>query len=60
MNLDFSDAENAFRAEVRAFVREQLPPAIRAKVANGVHLGRDEHLQWQRLLYARGGWNCPG
>ncbi len=60
MNLDFSDAENAFRAEVRAFVREKLPVAIRDKVANGVHLGRDEHLQWQRLLFERGGWNCPG
>ncbi|MBZ0125487.1 MAG: acyl-CoA dehydrogenase family protein [Rhodocyclaceae bacterium] len=60
MNLDFTDADNAFRAEVRAFVREQLPPAIRDKVANGVHLTRDEHLQWQRLLHARGGWNCPG
>jgi len=60
MNLDFSDAENAFRAEVRAFVREKLPVAIRDKVANGVHLGRDEHLKWQRLLFERGGWNCPG
>ena len=60
MNFDFTDTDNAFRAEVRAFVREQLPPAIRDKVANGVHLTRDEHLQWQRLLHARGGWNCPG
>jgi alkylation response protein AidB-like acyl-CoA dehydrogenase len=60
MNLDFTDAENAFRAEVRAFVSDKLPPAVRDKVANGVHLTRDEHLQWQRLLHARGGWNCPG
>ncbi len=60
MNLDFSDEENAFRAKVRAFVREILPPAIRDKVANGVHLTRDAPLQWQRLLHARGGWNCPG
>jgi alkylation response protein AidB-like acyl-CoA dehydrogenase len=60
MNLDFTVAENAFREEVRAFVREQLPQAIRDKVASGAHLTRDEHLQWQRLLHARGGWNCPG
>jgi alkylation response protein AidB-like acyl-CoA dehydrogenase len=60
MNLDFTDAENAFRAEVRAFVREQLPQAIRDKVANGLHLARKEHLQWQRLLFERGCWNCPG
>ena len=60
MDLDFSDAENAFRAEVRAFVREKLPPAIRDKVASGLHLTRDEHLQWQRLLFERGGWSGPG
>ena len=59
MNLDFTAAENAFRAEVRAFVREKLPPAIRDKVASGIHLARDEHLQWQRLLFARG-WSGPG
>jgi alkylation response protein AidB-like acyl-CoA dehydrogenase len=60
MNLDFTPAENAFRAEVRAFVREALPQGIRDKVANGVHLSRDEHIAWQRILHARGGWNCAG
>jgi alkylation response protein AidB-like acyl-CoA dehydrogenase len=59
MNLDFTDAENAFRAEVRAFVRDKLPNAIRDKVASGLHLTRDEHLQWQRLLFERG-WSGPG
>ncbi|MBK6631679.1 MAG: acyl-CoA dehydrogenase family protein [Betaproteobacteria bacterium] len=60
MNLDFTDAENAFREEVRAFVREKLPVAIRDKVSRGLHLTRGEHLQWQRLLYERGGWSGPG
>jgi alkylation response protein AidB-like acyl-CoA dehydrogenase len=59
MNLDFTDTENAFRAEVRAFVRGKLPPAIRDKVANGLHLTRDEHVQWQRILFERG-WSGPG
>jgi alkylation response protein AidB-like acyl-CoA dehydrogenase len=59
MNLDFTDAENAFRAEVRAFVRDTLPDTIRDKVASGIHLSRDEHLQWQRLLFGRG-WSGPG
>ena len=60
MNLDFTAAETTFRAEVRAFVQDKLPPAIRDKVANGQHLTRAEHLHWQRLLFDRGGWNCPG
>jgi alkylation response protein AidB-like acyl-CoA dehydrogenase len=59
MNLDFTDAENAFRAEVRAFVREKLPAGIRDKVASGIHLSRDEHVLWQRTLHARG-WGGPG
>ncbi len=59
MNIDFSAAEQAFRLEVRSFVNQHLPAVIREKVASGRHLTRDEHLQWQRLLYERG-WGAPG
>ncbi len=59
MNLDFTDAEHAFREVVRAFVRDRLPDRIRDKVANGLHLSRDEHVQWQRILHERG-WATPG
>jgi alkylation response protein AidB-like acyl-CoA dehydrogenase len=59
MNLDFTDAENAFRAEVRAFVQDMLPDTIRNKVASGRHLTRDEHVLWQRTLHGRG-WGGPG
>ena len=58
MDLDFSPAENAFRAEVRNFVKENLPDHIRDKVMNGVHLNRDEHVLWQRTLHQRG-WGGP-
>jgi alkylation response protein AidB-like acyl-CoA dehydrogenase len=54
MNLDFTAEENAFRAEVRAFVREKLPPHIREKVMNGQHLTRDDHVHWHRTLHAQG------
>jgi len=43
---------------VRAFVREKLPPQIRHKVLNGVHLSRDDHVLWQRTLHERG-WGAP-
>ena len=59
MDLSFSPAENAFRAEVRAFVSENLPQHIRHKVMNGVHLTRDDHVLWQRTLHQRG-WGGPG
>ncbi len=59
MDLDFSPKETAFREEVRQFVGECLPPAIRCKVMNGVHLAREEHVKWQRILHSRG-WGGVG
>ncbi len=59
MDLNFSPEENAFREEVRRFVEQKLPPEIRDKVMNGVHLDRDEHVHWQRTLHERG-WGGPG
>ena len=58
MDLNFSPGENVFRQEVRTFVREHLPPAIRHKIINGLHLTREEHVSWQRTLHARG-WGGP-
>ena len=58
MDLNFTAAENAFREEVRAFVREKLPEHIRHKVMNGLHLTRDDHVLWQRTLHERG-WGGP-
>jgi len=59
MDLDFSPEENAFREEVRRFVRDELPAGIRHKVMNGIHLERGEHVLWQRTLHRRG-WGGPG
>ena len=58
MNLDFTPLEEAFRLEVRNFVQQHLPATIRDKVAQGQALSRDEHLQWQALLFERG-WGGP-
>jgi alkylation response protein AidB-like acyl-CoA dehydrogenase len=54
MKLEFSDEEQAFRAEVRAFLRQKLPKHISQKVLNGVPLSRAEHVFWQRTLHERG------
>jgi alkylation response protein AidB-like acyl-CoA dehydrogenase len=59
MDLNFSPEDQAFREEVRGFLRESLPAHIRDKVRNGVHLTRDDHLLWQRTLHGRG-WSTPG
>ena len=58
MDLRFTPEENAFRAEVRAFMKEKLPPAMRAKVIEGRRLGKEDLVAWQRILNAKG-WGVP-
>src|ERR1700678_361332 len=61
MNLEFTAEERAFRDEVRAFLGEHLPAAIRDKVLDGREVSRDDYLAWQRRLYEHGwgGVNWP-
>jgi pimeloyl-CoA dehydrogenase large subunit len=58
MDLRFTSEENAFRDEVRAFMREALPASIRTKVATGLHLAKEDLVTWQRILNAKG-WAVP-
>ncbi len=44
MRLEFTEEEQAFREEVRAFLREKLPAQIRDKVLNGYELSREDHV----------------
>ncbi len=59
MDLNFTAEENAFREEVRAFVRAKLPEGIRQKVMSSQHLSKDEHVLWQRTLHEKG-WGGVG
>jgi pimeloyl-CoA dehydrogenase large subunit len=58
MDLRFTPDEIAFREEVRAFMKEALPPAIRSKMIEGRHLGKGDLVDWQRILN-RKGWAVP-
>jgi alkylation response protein AidB-like acyl-CoA dehydrogenase len=58
MDLRFSAEEIAFRAEVRSFIGTALPAAVHRKMREGRALGKDEVVQWQRTLNARG-WATP-
>jgi alkylation response protein AidB-like acyl-CoA dehydrogenase len=59
MRLEFTEEEQSFREELRAFLREKLPPPIREKVLNGFELSREDHVLWQRTLHERG-WGGVG
>jgi alkylation response protein AidB-like acyl-CoA dehydrogenase len=58
MDLSFTAEEHAFRAEVRAFLRDYLPDDLRQKMIERRHLGKDDIVRWQRILNARG-WATP-
>lgn len=59
MNLDLSPELRAFRDEVRAFIRAELPADIKEKVQKGLHVGKDDYVRWQRILHKKG-WVAPG
>ena len=54
MNLDFTDDELAFQQEVRTFFKEKLPKNIADKCTKGLHLTKDEYIQWQKTLNKKG------
>ncbi len=54
MDLNFTPEEIAFRDEARQFFRTAIPEFIRAKVAEGEGLTRDDMVTSQRILNARG------
>jgi alkylation response protein AidB-like acyl-CoA dehydrogenase len=58
MDLNFTPADQAFRAEVRAFLATELPPEIRRTVLEGRHPSRDDTVRWHRILHRRG-WGGP-
>ena len=53
MDLSFSSDELAFRAEAHRFFNTEVPASIRAKVAEGEGLTKDDLVTSQRILNAR-------
>ena len=68
MDLHFTPKEIAFRAEVRAFIRDNLPADILAKMKLGHGPSKEDTVRWQRILNAKGWaglswpteWGGPG
>jgi alkylation response protein AidB-like acyl-CoA dehydrogenase len=58
MNLDFTPDEQAFRDEVRSFLRAQCPDGVRRKILAGLQPTPAEVMDWQRTLH-RQGWGAP-
>ncbi|MEM7570131.1 MAG: acyl-CoA dehydrogenase family protein [Pseudomonadota bacterium] len=54
MDLNFTPAEEAFRGEVKAFLKDELPIEISEKVRLGIELEKADMERWHALLNQRG------
>ena len=58
MLLELAPDDLAFRDEVRAFLREQLDPALAKRVREHGRVSATELLNWQKILHKQG-WFAP-
>ena len=58
MDLNYSAQDEAFRAEVRAFLDAELPPELQRKVRSHLRLSKDDFVRWHRIV-AKQGWAAP-
>ncbi len=58
MDLNYSEADNAFRDEVRAWLAVNLDEDMRFKILNHRRLQKDDFVRWHRKL-AEKGWVVP-
>lgn len=56
--MEESTASMAFRDEIRAFLRDQLPSDLRHAVLHHRRLGKEDYLRWHAILRERG-WVAP-
>lgn len=58
MDLSFTPEQEAFRKQVREFIRDAMPAHLKAKAEVDGHFEMDETMEWHRILY-RQGWVAP-
>jgi acyl-CoA dehydrogenase len=60
MDISFSPEDEAFRAEVRAFLEANLTPELKAlnRALTSVFVERPAAIQWQKILHTKG-WVAP-
>ena len=60
MDLQWSEADTAFRDEVMSFLDEKLTPELRTagRLMTSVYADHDASMEWQRILHERG-WAAP-
>ena len=60
MDLNYSPEEVAFRDEVRAWLKDNLPDELRDKVVNYEELTKEDLLRWQKIRPNEAGARLTG
>jgi len=58
MNLTFTEEEEAFRREVRAWIQDAMPADMRERAAGSGRFTPEDSATWHRILYEKG-WVAP-
>ena len=58
MKLSFSEEEEAFRKEARAWIQEAMPADMKAKANGDGHFTPEDSQTWHKILHAKG-WIAP-
>jgi alkylation response protein AidB-like acyl-CoA dehydrogenase len=58
MDLTFTAEEEAFRAEVRAFLSRDMPADLARMAERGEYFEHAQIMRWHKILYAKG-WAAP-
>jgi alkylation response protein AidB-like acyl-CoA dehydrogenase len=58
MDLTFTEEEEAFRREVRAWIQEAMPDEMRRKAEGAGGFTPEDSAEWHRILHAKG-WVAP-
>lgn len=54
MNVNLTEQDLAFREQVKSFLNDKYPAAIREKRDKGIELSREEMVRWQQILFKQG------
>ena len=54
MNLNYTEADNKFRKEIKDFIRDNLSQEAQKRVSNGGKYTKDEIIKWQKDLFKAG------
>lgn len=58
MDLSFTPEQDAFREEVREWIGQAMPPAMRTKASVDANFEMSEVMEWHKILHGRG-WVAP-